>query len=151
MYEDLIKEAEKENIEVVELDLSERIKGLYSDNIIAINKCIPTNKEKACVLSEELGHHHTSCGDILNQANLCNRKQERIARAWGYTRLVRMSDLVAAFNDGVRNIHELSEYLGVTQEFSLNAIDYYKEKFGLFHELNEYIIYFEPFGIFKKL
>ena len=78
MYEKLIREAEKEDMQVIEIKLSKRIKGLYCDNCIAINKDIDTYKEKACVLSEELGHYHTSYGNILDQSCILNRKQESL-------------------------------------------------------------------------
>ena len=32
--------------------------------------------EKACVLAEELGHHYTTVGDIIDQKESENRKQE---------------------------------------------------------------------------
>lgn len=150
MYEKLIKEAEKEDVEVVEKNLPKRIKGLYCDGCIAINKNITTYKEKACVLSEELGHYHTSSGDILDQSKIMNRKQERLARAWGYKRLVGIIDLVNAYEQGVKNRYELAEYLGVTEEFIDECINYYKEKYGLFYEIDNYIVYFEPLGIFEK-
>lgn len=51
-------------------------KGLYADNIIWINKYLPTSVEKACILAEELGHHYTTAGDILDQNDIENCKQE---------------------------------------------------------------------------
>lgn len=146
-----MKEAEKENIKVVEIKLSKRIKGLYSNNVIAINDSLSTNKEKACVLCEELGHYHTSTGNILDQSNINNRKQERIARAWGYRRLVGILDLIDAYKQGITNRFELAEYLDVTEEFIDECLKYYKEKYGLFYEIDEYVVYFEPLRVFKRL
>lgn len=150
LYETLIKLSEDENIEVVEIPLPNKIKGLYSDDVIAVNKNLNTNAEKACILAEELGHHYTSSGNILNQSEISNRKQERRARAWGYKKLAGIIKLVNAYNDGIRNMYELSEYLGVTEDFVNEAIKYYREKYGVFHEIDDYIVYFEPFGVFKK-
>lgn len=76
MYEKLLCEAEKENIEVVYMPLKGRIKGLYCDKVIAINKNIETTAEKTCVLAEELGHYYTSCGNIIDTSDTNNRKQE---------------------------------------------------------------------------
>lgn len=151
MYEKLIKEAEKEKVQVVEINMQESLKGLYCDNCIAINKDIPTNIEKTCVLAEELGHYHTTVGNILDQSEIHNRKQEVIARRWGYKRLVRIIELVNAYKSGVRNRYELAEYLNVTEEFLGECINYYKEKYGLCYEIDNYTIYFDPLGILEKI
>ena len=42
----------------------------------------------ADTLAEELGHHYTTVGDILDQTNVSNRKQERLARVWAYNRRI---------------------------------------------------------------
>lgn len=44
--------------------------GLIKGNKIAIRKNIETQKEKSCVLAEELGHYYTSSGDILDQSKV---------------------------------------------------------------------------------
>lgn len=150
MYEKLIKECEKEDLDIVEIKLSERIKGLYCDNCIAINKDINTNKEKACVLSEELGHYHTSSGNILDQSEISNIKQERLARAWGYERLVNIKDFIDAYKEGVKNRYELAEYLSVTEEFIQECLNYYQEKHGLYYEIDNYIVYFNPLGVLER-
>ena len=78
-YEDLLMEAEAEGLIVKEkpLKVSDgRIKGKR----IAIRQDIPTYRQKSCVLAEELGHHHTTVGRILEQDSVMDRKQERRAR-----------------------------------------------------------------------
>ena len=68
-YESLLKESDTLGLIVKEKPLKfndGRIKGCK----IAIRKDIPTSIEKACVLSEELGHYYTSSGDILNQHDM---------------------------------------------------------------------------------
>lgn len=75
-YEELLWEAHNDSLDIYERDMKPTIKGLYSDNIIWINKFIPTNTEKICILAEELGHYHTSSGNIIDQSKLQNRKQE---------------------------------------------------------------------------
>jgi len=146
----LMEEVEKEEIIIVEMELSERIKGIYEDNVIALNKNLKSNAEVACTLAEELGHHYTSVGDILDQSTVENRKQERRARIWGYERLVGIIDLVNAYKDGVRNRFELAEYLEVTEEFINDALNYYKDKYGLYYEIDNYILYFEPLVVLRK-
>ena len=55
MYETLAREAENEFIEVIEISFKGKIKGLYYNRVIAINKHIETTAEKTCILAEELG------------------------------------------------------------------------------------------------
>jgi len=150
IYEELLKEADKLGLIVKEKPLRAykgRIKGIK----IAIKKDIDSEAEKACVLAEELGHYYTSVGDILDQSKIENRKQERRARAWAYERLVSLKKLIEASNQGIRNRYELAEFLGVSERFIEEAIQYYKEKYGIFYKMNDYIIYFEPLGVLKKL
>jgi hypothetical protein len=142
-YEELLIEAENEGLIVKEKPLQAhdgRIKG----NRIAIRKDIPTLAEKACVLAEEIGHYKTTVGDILQQDDICDKKQENAARLWAYNRLVGLRGIIDGFLHGCKNRMELAEFLGVTEEFLQNAVDCYKRKYGLYVAVDNYIIYFEP-------
>ncbi len=118
--------------------------GLIKGKKIAIRKDIETSAEKACVLAEELGHHHTSVGDILDLSNSQNRKQERQARLWGYNKLIGLTGLINAFHAGCHSRHETAEYLDVTEEFLQECIDCYTEKYGEFTKVDNYTIFFIP-------
>ena len=100
--------------------------------------------EKKCVLAEELGHHHTSVGNILNMEDLSNRKQERQARLWGYNKLIGLTGIIQAFRAGCHSRHETAEYLGVTEQFLQECIDCYTEKYGEYAKIDNYIIFFIP-------
>ncbi|QHT61735.1 ImmA/IrrE family metallo-endopeptidase [Paenibacillus lycopersici] len=145
----LYAEAEREGIKVVDYRFkSKRIKGLYSDNVITINAAAVCSKEeRICVLAEELGHHHTSFGNILDQADVRNRKQERRARGWAYQRLVPLSTIAQAHHKGVRSRHELAAFLGVTEDFLQQAISYYIDKYGLSAQVGHRTVVFEPLGV----
>lgn len=145
-YEHLLLKAEMDSVEVYEKKLQSTIKGLYSDHVIWINKN-QSLVEKSCILAEELGHHYTTSGDILNQKRLINRKQEKRARNWAYKRLVPLRKVIEAQKKGIRNRFELADFLGVTEEFLENAISRYKEEYGLFVEVNEFTICLEPLGV----
>lgn len=149
MYETLLTEARKENVEVAEIPFL-RVNGLYCDRVIGIRQSLTTT-EKACVLAEELGHYHTSAGNILNQKQLVNRKLEKRARRWGYEKLVPLDKLVEAFNAGVQSRHELTEYLEVTEIFLLEVLKYYQEKHGQYRRVGNYIIVFEPLMVFREI
>ncbi|URZ02803.1 ImmA/IrrE family metallo-endopeptidase [Clostridium felsineum] len=112
-------------------------------NRIAINN-IKTLREKNCILAEELGHYYTTIGNILDQSDINNRKQEKRARNWAYTKLVGILQLINAFEKGIRTKSELAEYLNVTEEFLEQAIQHYREKYGMSYQIDHYNIYFEP-------
>lgn len=149
MYEKLLDEAYDQKVEVYEKPLKPNTKGLYSDNIIWINKYTPTNIEKLCILAEELGHHYTSAGDILDQSKVMNRKQEKRARNWAYKKLIPLEKLVLASDEGIYNKFELARYLGVTEVFLEEALKRYKEEYGLFVNVNKKILYFDPLGVLE--
>lgn len=146
-YETLLEEADSQFLVVKEKPLrahNGRIKG----NRIAIKKDISTT-QKACVLAEELGHHYTTVGNILDQSKAENRKQERRARLWAYKKAFDLVDLVSAYKHGCRNRYEVAEYLEVTESFLQEALDTYKEKYGPYTKVDRYVVYFEPLGILE--
>lgn len=150
MYENLLIYAEQKGITVIEKHFVSSAKGLCKGTRIGISKKIETQAEKACVLAEELGHCFTTYGDIIDQDNVSNVKQEIRARAWAYERLVPLETLISGFQAGVRNHYELAEYLNVTESFLTEAIDWLKSKNGAIYETDTYILYFSPFGVLKK-
>lgn len=149
MYEKLLREAEQQGVDIYEVPMTESIKGLYGENIIWINKKIESQTERACVLAEELGHHVTSAGHILDQSCILNRKQEQRARRWAFEKLVPLTSLIEAFKSGVRTRFELAEYLNVTETFLGQALQYYKNKYGLYKKVDQYTILFEPLLILE--
>lgn len=148
-YERLLIESEKQGVNVIEVDLGTKKKcGKYlsnnKENIAIINSNIG-DIEKYEVLAEELGHHNTSYGNIIDQSNFNNIKQEKRARRWSYEKLVGIVSLINAFEKGIRNRHELAEHLDVTEFLLDEAIKYYREKYGICLEIDNYLIYFEPY------
>lgn len=148
-YELLLREAEQQGIEVCELPLRGKLKGLYYKNAICINRRLSQTTEKNCILAEELGHHHTSVGNILDQSDVRNRKQEQRARSWAYERLVPLNTIVQAHRLGVRNRFELAEYLNVTEDFLEAALNRFQEKYGLCVPVGKYTVCFEPLGVIE--
>ena len=142
-YEALLVEADKDGLIVKEKPLqynNGRVKG----NRIAIRKDIDTSTEKTCVLAEELGHHHTSIGDILDMSDAGNRKQERQARLWGYNKLIGLSGLIKAYEAGCQDLFAVAEYLGVTDEYLCECLDTYRDKYGVGVTVDGYYIMFIP-------
>ncbi|WP_144472303.1 MULTISPECIES: ImmA/IrrE family metallo-endopeptidase [Bacillus] len=149
MYETLLTEASFLGIDTYEKQMPHRLKGLYSKNVILINKNMDTSCEKTCVLAEELGHYYTSSGDILKQDTIEKRRQEKVARMWAYEKLVPLSKIVQAHKEAIRNRYELAQYLEITEEFLDNAIKRYIEKYGATVNYGKYTICFEPLGVLE--
>lgn len=122
---------------------SNNIKGLYCDGVIAIREDM-TIPEKTCALAEELGHHKTSVGNILDMTSAANRKQERQARLWAYNKQIGLIGLVRAFEHGCQNRFEIAEYLEVTEEFLEECIECYRNKYGICKQVDNYVVYFIP-------
>lgn len=144
-YEKLEYKAFMDGIDIIDYDFnSDGIKGLYCDGVIGINKNIKNTTEKTCILAEELGHHHTSAGNIIDQTKTENRKQEQRARMWAYNRQIGLSGIIDAYRQGCRNLHEMAECLDVTEEFLQDALEAYRLKYGHYVNVDNYTIYFEP-------
>lgn len=148
LYDALLMECDNLNIEVFEKDYMKN-KGLYGDNVIWINKLLPSFVEKCCVLAEEIGHHHTTAGDILDLSNIENRKQELKARSWAYEKLVPISKIIQAHNLHITNRFELADFLNITEDFLEAALEWYKSKFGLYVSIENFTICFEPLGVIE--
>jgi len=81
-----------------------------------------------------------------------NRKQERQARLWGYNRSIGLFGLIRAYEHGCTNRYETAEYLDVTEEFLEECISCYREKYGVYKIVDNYIIYFIPnLAVFKQI
>lgn len=146
-YDNLLNECSILDIEVYEVSMKN--KGLYSDNVIWINKLLPTLIEKYCVLAEEVGHHHTTTGDILDLTSIENRKQELRARSWAYERLIPISKIIEAHKLHIVNRYELADFLNVTEEFLDTALEWYKSKYGLCVSIYNFTVCFEPLGVIE--
>jgi len=151
VYECLLMEAYAERVEVIYQPFRGKIKGLYCDNVIAINSNLQTTAEKACILAEELGHYYTSIGDILDQSVLQNRKQEQRARRWGYEKMVPLDKLVAVYGAGAHSSHELAECLNITEAFLHSALQHYAAKYGACRRIGNTWICFKPFRVYRGL
>lgn len=144
MYERLEDEACMDDIDVIQKKFSSNIKGLYCNGTVAINENIETTNEKACVLAEELGHHYTSVGNIIDVSDIQNRKQERQARLHGYNRMIGLTGLIQAYEAGCTNRYEIAEYLDVTEEYLQECVDCYRDKYGIGTAVDNYYVMFIP-------
>lgn len=150
-YEELLNEVDSEGILIFENNHIGKLDGLYVDGTITLNTRLENDTQKKCTLVEELGHHKRTYGNILDQSKVENRKQERYARAWGYRKLVDPLALINAKKEGIRNMYELAEHLGVEEMFLENVLKYYKEKFGNRCPIGDYVLQFEPLEVYENV
>lgn len=145
IYEQLEADASKDGVDIIHYKFkSDRIKGLYCNGAIAINSNLSTTAQKACVLAEELGHHYTSVGNIIDMSDEQSRKQEKQARLHGYNKVIGLTGIISAYKAHCRNRYEAAEYLGVTEEYLQECIDCYRAKYGVAKEIDNYVVYFIP-------
>lgn len=151
IYESLISSAYDKGVKVIEADLGiDKPFGKCIGNIIIINNRV-TQAEKLFTLSEELGHFNLTVGDITDQSNPSNRKQELKARRWSYEKIVTPEGIINSILSGIDNIYDLSENLNVTEEFLIECIKHYKRKYGLYYVGKTHLLTFEPLNVIDFL
>ena len=94
-YESILSAADKEGL-IVKERLFRTYDGRIKGNNIYLRKGMTLN-EKSCVLAEDLRHHYTSVGDILDMPDTGNRKQKYRARLWAYDRMIGLSGMIKAY------------------------------------------------------
>ncbi len=142
-YEDLLVEASSLGAIVKEKPLK-ATDGLMYGNRIAIRNGIRTERQKACVLAEEIGHYKTTSGNILNQGDTGNRKQELRAREDAYDTMIGLDGIIECYRYGCRSLYDMAQHLEVTDSFLINALKRYADKYGISVEHKGYVISFVP-------
>lgn len=152
-YEELLEESTVNDVYVIEnAKFQSKADGLINGNVIGINREVRTLRKRTCILAEELGHYHTTFGNIICQSTDEDRRQELRARGWAYNRLIGLTGIVNSYKHGCCSLSDTAEYLDVTEEFLTEAIQYYRSKYGAFATIDNYVIYFEPYlGVFEMI
>ena len=148
-YDALLDEANAEGISIKERPFK-TYDGRLKGKDIYLRKDMNTT-EKTCVLAEEMGHHYTTVGNILDMESIQNRKQERQARLHGYNRLIGLAGLIEAYEHGCQNRYEIAEFLEVTDEFLEDCINCYRDKYGIGTAVDNYYIAFIPHLMVGKI
>lgn len=147
LYENLVIEHDYLKIRDVHA-LPSGYEGFYSDGYILIDKSIP-NFRKAEVLFEELAHHKLTWGDITDQSQFNNRKFENYAKRAGFQAALPLRIIIEAYHYGISKLHELAEYVELSEEYIILVIEFYKKKYGLSTYFNGHVIKFEPLQVFE--
>lgn len=142
-YEALLIEAENHDYIVKEAPLHGSYKGRIKGKRIAIEQTL-TSTEKACILAEELAHGEITVGNILDQSQVDNRRQEQKTRTLAVIRRVQLRCLAEALRKGCRSTFEIAKYMDVTEEFLIDAIAVFRRKYGLYAQVDDDILLLEP-------
>lgn len=134
-YEELVEESFQLGLIVYEREFRSGARGLINGNAIGILRTL-TTREKRGILAEEMGHHHTGVGRSISRS-LNSRRQEVRARQWGHIRIIPFSRFLDAHRARIGGRYDLAAYLDVAEVFLQEAVDRYKDKHGLFVELDD--------------
>ena len=148
-YEELEDMAQKMGLHVDEKPLQYN-DGRIRGSRVLIRSTIPTNRQKAAVLCEEIGHHQTAVGNILDEKDPWSRKIEQRGRAWSYDLLIGLSGIVKAAQAGCTSRYEAAELLDVPEDVLQDAVDYYRGKYGS-RAVKEgpFLVRFDPSGVIE--
>ena len=145
-YEAALQEAADKGLVVAEdVPFTSDVDGLVIGDVIGLSRRLRTYKEKACVLAEEIAHHETNTGDILDQSDSGNSQQEHRARMRAFDRLVGLAGIVTCFKAGDRSLYEMAERLEVTEDFLRETLAAYRNRYGDGVALDDCWIRFEPY------
>ena len=143
-YEELLMLSDQAGLITKEKDL-QAYDGRIFGNRVAIRRTIETQRQKACVLAEELGHYYTSSGNILSQDTVEARKQEGRAREWAFDLQIGLDGIISASRAGCMTEYDAADYLNVTVDFFHACITRYRQRYGAYTRYRDYTIIFEPF------
>ena len=137
------------HIHIVEKNLPKGLSGLYYDQQIEINKS-KSMSEKHCILAEELGHYETTVGDITDLDVIHNRKLEHVARRWGYEKIVSFDHLIECYQLGYTTAEEICLHLEITSDYLQEALEVYKQRYGLSVKYKGYLLSFDPLNLEQR-
>lgn len=146
VYENLVNNCEYEIIETNKLPSV--YDGYYYNGKIFIKSNLSETR-KAEILYEELSHHKLTYGNITDQSQFNNRKFERYAVRDSYECALPLHKFVEAYQHSVSNLFELADYVQLSERYVLDVIEHYKLKYGLSTFCGDYLIRFEPLGVFE--
>ncbi len=62
----------------------------------------------------------------------------------GYNHSIGLLGLIRAYEHGCKDKYEIAEYLDVTEEYLEDCINCYRNKYGVYKIVDNYIVYFIP-------
>ncbi|NBH30570.1 ImmA/IrrE family metallo-endopeptidase [Staphylococcus warneri] len=146
-YEDLLIKYNHLYIEESK-NMPDHLSGMCVDGDIFINSNRSITQQLE-ILAEEIAHYKLTHGNITNDKEFNNRKFENYARRYAKEQLISLNDIINAFKHGIHNLYELAQFFEVTEHYTLETLEYYKQKYGLTTRHGKYVIQFEPLRVFE--
>jgi len=128
LYDDAKRSGIEISIEKAPFE-TKHVKAMYLNILgkpIILIQPTKTQAELACLLAEELGHYHTEPCRVLRYRSINDLRAEAAARRWGYRRIISLDRVIKALRAGLRERCDIADYLGVTEEYLEEAVEYYR-------------------------
>mgnify|MGYP003474866495 FL=1 len=122
---------------IISKKLPKFLGGLTFIRDIYINQNL-TEREKYEVLQEEFAHYDYTAGDIASGDSEADKKQEALARSKAMERTVTLDGLIHCYFSHAWSLEEVADYFGVTEKYVQEAIQNYRNKYGLVFRYNGY-------------
>lgn len=127
MNNDLDALANFYGVRVVDYNFPSKIRGVYQDGIIGINKDVLDPAERRCIIACEMGRHLVR----KNKSIVLTEEQEHIAAFyWAVSYLMPLSAFIEASKFDLKTATEFAEFLNVTPQFVKTGIAFYKNSMG---------------------
>ena len=92
--------------------------------VVIDNKQVVSQADELVKAAHEIGHCETGAFYDINSLETRSRCEYR-ADKWAIQKLVPIDELFKAFANGIKEIWELSEWFGVTEDFMKKACRFY--------------------------
>ena len=104
-------------------------------------------------ISIDIGGTAIKYGIVSEDAEVLLKKEMKTeAQKGGPAILDKVIGIVEALNHGCHNLYERAEYLDVTEEYLKEALDAYRDKYGVRTDIDNYTVCFIPYlTVFKKV
>mgnify|MGYP002769933091 CR=1 FL=1 len=126
---ELYKMAKKDGIDVFFFNLPEASSISAQINgkcYIALNSSIAAHpKEERTKLAHEMGHCETGSFYNVYSPLDVRAKHERAAKNWSIKKLIQKDELIQVIKGGLDNAYLLAEHFDVTEDFMIEALEYY--------------------------
>lgn len=63
---------------------------------------------------------------------------------YAYNKLIGIQGIIDCYEYGCANVHEMAEYLDVTERFVWDALEAYEQKYGTQIRFKGYVVRFNP-------
>ncbi|MBF2440384.1 hypothetical protein [Listeria seeligeri] len=126
---------------VIDKRLPRKLFAIIRKNVVHLNPAL-TESQLKCTIVEEVMHWQYTAGDIVDLHSISDIKQEKFARRKAHEYLLSIETLALCYDLGYRSYYDVACFLNITESFLVEAVENYREKYGLMHHTGNFIINF---------